>query len=377
MHEDSLSEVNHPHSCWSGFLREAEPAPPASLAAFAGKRILITGAGGYIGSALVRALSICAPERLLLVDIVEAGLYELEQEFSESAASRPCEFLVGSVCDQVFLTEIFERYRPQIVFHAAALKHVPLMEENPFAAVETNVLGTLAMVETAASAGAERLILLSTDKAVDPISIMGATKRVAELIVLAKRSSPRMHALRLGNVLGSTGSVAPLFTRQIEQGKPLTVTHADTTRYFLSIEAAVSALLLAASREYDSGLLIPETGPPYRIVDLARFLLAAAARDERPGSLRYTGLRSGDKLHEQMISAQERVRGTAADHTTLQQVESPAIPSACLRECVDRMEAAVRSRDLDRLLSALTAAVPEYLPGESLRSRTGSLPRLA
>ena len=360
---------------WDGFLMPKERASSLlETESFADRRILITGAGGYIGSAIARAISPAGPARLLLLDTAEHGLYSLQQHLTGSRYAPRCDFVVGSVCDDVLVRELFDLHRPEIVFHAAALKHVPLMESNPFAAAETNALGTLTIANAAARAGAKRFVLLSTDKAVDPVSIMGATKRIAERIVLADRSPTRMLAVRLGNVLGSSGSVAPLFAQQIARGGPVTVTHPEASRYFLSLAEAIRWLLLAASSEQRPGILVPAVDPPRRIDDLARFLIRVLAPAGPPIDIAYTGLRPGDKLHEHMTSPREIVFGDAGQ---MQAIEGPDVPGLQLFNALDRVRAAVRQRDLQQLLGAIAQIVPEYQAEHSLQAQSEALePRI-
>ncbi|HTF62431.1 MAG TPA: polysaccharide biosynthesis protein [Edaphobacter sp.] len=230
---------------WRFLGREQEAFDESAIRSYVeGKRVLITGAGGFIGSALARSLCQLSVKHLSLLDIAESGLRELALDLDrDSAVSR--DLIVGDICDAAMLTDIFKRHRPQIVLHAAACKHVSLMEENPFAAARTNVLGTQQVAQVSSAFGADKMILISTDKAVSPIGIMGATKRIAELVVLGNRGATQMNSVRLGNVLGSTGSVVPTLQRQIAQGGPITLTDSDCTRYFVSINEAVRLLLSA------------------------------------------------------------------------------------------------------------------------------------
>jgi FlaA1/EpsC-like NDP-sugar epimerase len=350
---------------WDGFLVARERTRPAAdVHGVAGKRILITGAGGYIGSALACALSTLPIAQLLLLDIAEHGLYSLDHELETAGTPSSRSLMVGSICDDALVQEIFDEYRPEIVFHAAAHKHVPLMEANPFAAAETNALGTLKMVQAAVQFEAEQFVLLSTDKAVDPISIMGATKRLAELIVLTESANTAMKILRLCNVLGSTGSVAPLFCRQIEQGGPVTVTDKEATRYFLSVDETVQCLISAASPAFKAGLYIPPLGPPYRIEDLASFLIETASLSHSRCNIVHLGLRPGDKLNEKMISSHELM---LEGDEVLTRVERTPTDAIKLRKSVDAIGESVQHRDLAKLLRAIEEVVPEYSASELLR----------
>jgi FlaA1/EpsC-like NDP-sugar epimerase len=264
--------------------------------------------------------------------------------------------IVGSIADSSLLAEIFDRYRPQVIYHAAAFKHVPLMEQNPFAAIENNTIGTSLLAQAAAGHKAEQLILVSTDKAADPISMMGASKRIAELILLAERET-RMKAVRLGNVFGSEGSIVPLFRQQILAGGPVTVTHPDVRRYFLTTEDAVSLLLLASSAEMAQGILVPEIGEPVPVQAVARHLIA---REHSQAAIVFTQLRPGDKLSEALLSGCESYIGAAG--SLLRSVSSPALSAAVLDEVLAQLQQACESRSLSRLLAAVMRAVPGYQP---------------
>lgn len=348
---------------WDGFLQEPDVTSTGDLQqTFAGKRILVTGAGGYIGSALARSLACLPVEHLLLLDNTEHGLYLLDQEFNSKALSFACSMVVGNICDTLLLRNVFERYKPHIVFHAAALKHVQLMEVNPFAAVETNALGTQTMARMAARYQAEQFILVSTDKAVDPISIMGASKRLAELVILANSTPTDMKALRLCNVLGSTGSVAPLFREQLRNGQPLTVTDRNATRLFLSIGRAVECLLRTACKD-ETGLFIPQTGAAYRIEALAQFLAAKLATDDT--QIVHTGLRVGDKLHERMISARERL-STEDMKNLIIACMSESVQAEQLEKVFGELSRTMSTRSLYDLIQTVKRLVPEYAASKLL-----------
>jgi FlaA1/EpsC-like NDP-sugar epimerase len=354
---------------WSFFLeRGQEVFDKSSIrATVQGRRILITGAGGFIGSALARSLSQLSVGHLSLLDIAESGLQDLALDLDQNGAIAH-ELIVGDVCDAALLTEIFKRRRPQIVLHAAACKHVSLMEENPFAAARTNVLGTLQLVQAASALGADKMIVISTDKAVAPVGIMGATKRIAELMVLANRSATQMNAVRLGNVLGSTGSVVPILQRQIAQGGPITITDAACTRYFVSISGAVQRLLSALALDRSSAVLVSQPGSAYRIIDLAHSLLESAGLDRRQIQFRFTGLRPGEKISEQMTSFEERL--ATSDVCGLQEVvRSSRLSDQLLSYAIEEIRAALQHRDLGRLLQAISSVVPEYSPSVSLQQQ--------
>ena len=324
-----------------------------------GKTIAITGAGGFIGSALARMLGSFSPAHMLLLDIAEHGLHALGTELDEAAA----ELVVGDVCDSALLRDLFRQHQPDIIFHAAAAKHVSLMERNPITAARSNVLGTRAVLDAANKWGAEQFVLVSTDKAVEPSSIMGATKRIAELLVLANDGPTQAKAVRLGNVLGSTGSVAPLFERQLARGGPLTITAPACTRYFLSIREVVDALLGALVLDYRAAILVACTGAPQRIVDLADYLVRGAGLDLRTVGIAYTGLGPGEKLSEAMLGRGE----TAVDLCLNQlQIVIANAPPAEQSSTIARIEAAVQSRSVHALLAAIAELLPAYQPSAAL-----------
>lgn len=357
---------------WNGFVGSAgRPLSAECRDAFRNKCVLITGAGGFIGSEIARTAATLAVRRLVLLDAAEHGLYLLNEDLLRLPGVPEFELVLGSVCDRALLAEIFESHKPELVYHAAALKHVPLLEGNPFAAAEVNVIGTRNVVDLASLHHAEQMILLSTDKAVDPIGIMGATKRVAELIVLANSAATRTKALRLCNVIGSSGSVAPLFRRQIEERGPVTITASEATRFFLPLRDAVDALISAAAHEFATGLAIPCVGAPRRIEELAAYLMNRTEHEDAvcgPARVVYTGLRPGEKLHEQMTSSREEV--VDARHETggpvLLDVRSPDSSGGELDESVRKIAGSIEARDLAELLRAIRHAVPEYTPDASL-----------
>ena len=353
----------HDAADWSHFTGEL--SPPFDLESvrgrLQGKRILVTGAGGSIGSALTNALAALGPSDLILLDISELGLYQLDRELGPTHPGVRLHLVVGSILDVPLLEEIFTTHRPHIVFHAAACKHVPLMELNPFSAATTNILGTQRILQAASAAAAEQCILLSTDKAVDPSSIMGATKRIAELIVLSQPGTPQSKALRLGNVLGSSGSVAPLFAAQISRGGPVTVAHPEATRFFLSAQSAVQHLLATLNVDTSPAILVAQPGAPQRIYDLAQFLIRRAAPEARNTEIVFTGLRPGDKLSEQMTSAHELLSPAGPNGLSIVRSATPLPPS--LPRALEQISDAVTRRDLKPLLDAIQLAVPEYHPG--------------
>lgn len=356
---------------WSRLLhRKYTPTDPAELAEpFRGKRILITGAGGSIGSAIARRVALFQPEHLVLLDSSEHGLYEIQNDLAGLASVTPYTAIPGDVCDAALLQEIFEIHRPQIVYHAAAYKHVPLMEHHPLAALRVNALGTYTLAQACIEFGVEQCILLSTDKAVEPSSIMGASKRVAELIFLALQGRvPQMKVLRLGNVLGSRGSVVPRFQQQIVQGKPITVTHPEIRRYFLTLGESVDMLLSLAQSHYAQGIFIPKMGEAIRILDLAHFLIehapsAAAARC----SITFTGLRPGDKMQEVLLADNESIDESDTVAQRLCKLNGPQPSIADMTEALQQLQQAMDTRNADRALHILQHLVPEYQPSGTAR----------
>jgi len=353
---------------WDSFLHRRPLAldQTQTAASIEGKRILVTGAGGWIGSALTRSIAEFAPRQLVLLEAAERNLYEIDAALRQ--LPRPIEHVsvLGSVLHPVLLAEIFRRYRPQIVYHAAAYKHVPLMEQNPFAAIENNAIGTSLLVEAAANSRTEQLILLSTDKAVDPISIMGASKRIAELVVLTRRTQGMvMKAVRLGNVLGSEGSIVPLFLKQMLSGLPVTVTHPDVRRYFLTTADAVTVLLQAAHAETAPGILVPDLAEPLRVQALARHLMAKV---QATSTLVFTELRPGDKMCEALLSARESLAMNPGEERQLRPVKSPCLAPAVMDDVLEQLEQACEARSLDRLLKAVLRAVPEYQPSALMQT---------
>ena len=279
-----------------------------------GKVIMVTGGGGSIGSELCRQIAAHHPKQLVLVDIYENTTYDIQNELRRSLPELNLVVLIASVRNTKRMDQIFERYRPEIVYHAAAHKHVPLMEDSPNEAVKNNVLGTWKVVQASDKWQVKRFVMISTDKAVNPTNIMGASKRICEMIIQTynQRSETEFVAVRFGNVLGSNGSVIPLFKKQIEQGGPVTVTHPDIIRYFMTIPEAVSLVLQAGAYAKGGEIFVLDMGEPVKIVDLAKnLILLSGYKPNRDIMITYTGLRPGEKLYEEMLMKEEGMQSTA------------------------------------------------------------------
>ena len=331
-----------------------------SSSAHAGRCVLVTGAGGYIGSALVKAIAAAGPRCIVLLDSSEYNLFAIEQELASVDA--PHEAVLGTVQDADLLDDIFNRFRPEIVYHAAAFKHVPLLELNPIAAVENNTIGTWALAQAAVRGGASTFVLISTDKAVNPHSVLGVSKRIAELAVVALSSAAcRMSAIRLVNVIGSGGSVVPIFLKQIASGGPVTVTHPEASRWFLSLQETVEAVLACGRAACDGRILVPEVGEPRRIAELAEFLIHGAGKDV---PIQFTGLRLGDKLTEELTYKTEVKDGFAEGGLTV--IKTCRLGRAELGDVMEQLSRCTSGRDGPGLIRMLLSVVPEYVPSRGL-----------
>ena len=298
----------------------------------AGRTVLVTGAAGSIGSELARQILRLGPSQLLMLDNNETGLYDLNLDLSPDRGDSELVSIVANVAVAEKISDIFERYRPKVVFHAAAYKHVPLMEEHPDQAFTVNVLGTRNVCTMAARVGTERLVLISTDKAVNPNNVMGLSKRLAELIVMSfAAQGHRFCAVRFGNVLGSRGSVVPTFLRQIERGGPLQVTHPDVKRFFMTVSEAVSLVIQSGAFADSGSVYLLEMGAEMRIADLAENMVRLKGlRVGKDIDIVFTGLRPGEKMSEELSSTLESVEPT--DHRHVQRVLTPQLPSRTVLE---------------------------------------------
>ena len=332
-----------------------------------GRTILLTGAGGSIGSALAKAIISLEPRFLILLDSSERNLNEIDLDLVATVDPRLYASVLGDICDARLLGEIFRRYRPEVVYHAAAFKHVPLMEMNPLAVVRNNALGTHNLARISRAEGAAILVMVSTDKAVSPISIMGASKRIAELSLLRwNNSKTHMSAVRLGNVLASQGSVLPRFLHQVSRGGPVTVAHSDVTRYFLTIDEAVELILRASGLEEGGGIFVPQLGAPVKILDLALQLISdARSKCGKDIPVVFTGLRPGDKLSEEFLS-----RSESAEPTTdrrLFRVTAESIPAGRFDVLLEELDRSIEQHNLPSMMETLCTIVPDYRPTELLQ----------
>lgn len=333
--------------------------------AVTGKAILITGAGGSIGTALTVAISRLRPSQLILIDNSERNLNQVITKLIPTSDSCRISAVLGNICDVELLLDLFDQFRPEIVYHVAAFKHVPLMESNPLAAVQNNGLASYALAKVSRERSVTKLVMVSTDKAVNPISIMGASKRVAELALASVADSKTgMSVIRLGNVLGTEGSVVPLFLNQIAQGGPVTVTHPEVSRYFLTLDDAVELILLTSSED-PSGVFIPKVKEAVNIRQLALELIKnSKSENHNEIEVSFTGLRPGDKLAEEFLYSNEKA--TPTDDPRLLRVLSYARDVHDIEIEMERLSERVQARDLPSTLEAIRRLVPEYRPTETV-----------
>lgn len=352
----------------------------------AGKRVLVTGAGGSIGSELCRQIIELEPELLLILDLSEAALYAIDQELLKTRSRLnlliPVKPILGSITDKKQLERLFREFSPQTVYHAAAFKHVPLVEANPLSGVHNNVLGTFNLAETARDFGLERFILISTDKAVRPTNIMGASKRICELVLQAFAETARLDPInepqqnstkptifgmvRFGNVLGSSGSVVPLFDEQIRRGGPVTLTHSDVTRFFMTIPEAAQLVMQAGSMAAGGDVFLLDMGEPVKIYDLARKMIRLAGHtikdNDNPGgdiAIEYIGLRPGEKLQEELLIGTNS-QGTR--HPSIMRSNEHFFDEREIREAIHMLRDAITHGKLSDVMHIIRTLVPEYGP---------------
>jgi FlaA1/EpsC-like NDP-sugar epimerase len=330
------------------------------------KRVLVTGAGGSIGSELCRQLASFEPEALVLLDRAENSLFFIEMELRDKYPKLALLPVVADVTDEKRIGAIFKECRPQVLFHAAAHKHVPLMEANKTEAAKNNVLGTMTVANAAWRAGVEDFVMISTDKAVRPSSVMGATKRLAEMFVqsLNTRIETRFMTVRFGNVLGSEGSVLQIFQRQIEAGGPVTVTHPDMTRYFMTIPEACQLVLQTVTQGKGGEIFLLDMGSPIRIVDLAKDLITLMGLDpEKDIGIKFTGTRPGEKIFEELINPEARIAKTS--HEKIMVVETTPVEFEILQTGIRELLVHARAGDEGKLMTTLKALVPDYQNGKT------------
>ena len=331
-----------------------------------GKVVLVTGAAGSIGSELCRQIARFRPRALIGFDQAETPLFQIDGELRKSFPSMPFHPEIGDITRPEHLQRVMEHYRPSILYHAAAYKHVPLMERHVFAAVENNIFGTWQTALAAIKYGVEDFVMISTDKAVRPTSMMGATKRVAELVIrtLQGESNTRFVAVRFGNVLGSNGSVVPIFRDQIAAGGPVTVTHPEMRRYFMTIPEAAQLVLQAFSFGNDGDVFLLDMGEPVKIVDLAiNLILLSGLKPGKDIKIQFTGLRPGEKLFEELNLYNESLLPTL--HAKIRRYKSPSsLDRAMLSRHLRELRQIVNERDSVRLVQLLQNLVPDYTPGE-------------
>ncbi len=344
-----------------------------------GRRVLVTGAGGTIGSELARQVAALGPEQLVLLDNGEFALWQIELELAETAPNVPRRAVIADIRDEQRIRALMEDVRPELVFHAAALKHVPMVEANPLEGLLTNAAGTRHVADAARAAGALAMVLISTDKAVNPSSVMGASKRVAEMYCQAldigarggdggPAGGMRCITVRFGNVLGSTGSVVPLFQRQLARGGPLTVTHPDMLRYFMTVREAVGLVLEASVIGADAkppeylrqgGIFVLDMGPPVKIVDLARQMIRLAGRrPDHDVEIRFTGLRPGEKLFEELFHGAEPT--VATGHPGLLMATPRTADPAIVGRAIEEIASACRGGQKRLAMTLLGRLLPEF-----------------
>jgi FlaA1/EpsC-like NDP-sugar epimerase len=329
-----------------------------------GRVVMVTGAGGSIGSELCRQIAGYGPSRLLLVERCEYLLFLIEQELRENGLGAEIVPLVADIMDRDRMAGVFARYRPQVVFHAAAHKHVPMMENQPAEALRNNPFGTRILAELAIAHEVERFVLISSDKAINPTNVMGATKRLAEICLqaLQKRAgTTRFMAVRFGNVLGSSGSVIPTFKKQIAAGGPVTVTHPDVTRYFMTVHEAVGLVLQTATLGHGGEIFILDMGKPIKIADLARQLIELSGlKPDEDIEIRFVGLRPGEKLFEELRHFSEDLKPTT--HSRVLRLAAEPPDWAAIEPLWRELERTALTTDPEQLKMAIKKIVPEYSP---------------
>ena len=335
-----------------------------------GKVILVTGAAGSIGSEIVRQLIAYFPAKLVLVDQAESALYDLEYELAGKVPTNVQLIVnVADVSDTRRVSKIFKNHRPDIIFHAAAYKHVPLMENNPYEAIKTNVIGTRILAELAAEVGVDKFVMVSTDKAVNPTNVMGATKRLAEMYTQSMNQlegvKTKFIATRFGNVLGSNGSVIPLFKKQIERGGPVTVTHPEITRYFMTIPEACELVLEAATMGQGGEVFVFDMGESVKIIDLAKKMITLSGlRVDKDIEIKYTGLRPGEKLYEELLNNDENTLPTHHPKILIAEVNTPSY--AFMEVATNDLNHLLSNGNNNSIVAKIKEIIPEYKSNNSV-----------
>ena len=334
-----------------------------------GKKVLVSGAAGSIGSEIVRQLTRFEPGQIILLDIAESALYDIELELQEKMGFRDFSVELADIRNREQIRSIFEHYRPEIVYHAAAYKHVPMIERLPLEGVKTNILGSRNMADMAHEYGCEKFVMVSTDKAVNPTNVMGCSKRIAEIYIqsLNGESDTAFVTTRFGNVLGSNGSVIPRFVRQIEEGGPVTVTHPDITRFFMTIPEACQLVLQAGALGGGGGgeIFVFDMGKSVRIADLARNMIRLSGHEvDKEIKIVYTGLRPGEKLYEEMLSDKEVVIPTPHKRIHRARVREYDFPKVCLH--MDMISGVVKVQDVYETIKLMKVMVPEFRSNNSV-----------
>jgi FlaA1/EpsC-like NDP-sugar epimerase len=360
-----LGDLRHLHVSELLGRNEVHVVRQASRKIIDGKRVLVTGAGGSIGSELCRQIRGFGPSALYSLDHDESNLHRLQLHLDGQALLQSDELIIADIRDAARIRQIFRSIRPEVVFHAAAHKHLPLLERHPCEGVKSNVMGTRHLVEAAVETHAERFILISTDKAADPTSILGATKRLAEMILQAHSGgTTKLASVRFGNVLGSRGSFLSTLSDQIENGEPVTITHPDVTRFFMTVEEAVGLVIEAGAMAEAGEIFVLDMGEPVRIVDLVHQYAAQLHLDARDLVIQYTGLRPGEKLNEALFSASEE--RTATSHPKIWAAQAPR-PDEDFTELIDDLSyAAMANRPHPEVRSSIARLLPDYAPEEVL-----------
>lgn len=337
------------------------------------KIILITGAAGSIGSELARQCTVFNPSKIYLLDQAESPLHELELEFNDKYKSIAFEVVMADVRNIERMQNVFNTFKPQIVFHAAAYKHVPLMENNPSESILTNILGTKNVADLATQHNVEKFVFVSTDKAVNPTNVMGASKRIAEIYIqsLGKQSSTKFITTRFGNVLGSNGSVIPRFKKQIESGGPITITHPDITRYFMTIPEASQLVIEAASMGNGGEIFVFDMGKSVKIIDLARKMISLSGlREEKDIKIKFTGLRPGEKLYEELLADSENALPTHHNQILIGKVREYNYND--VKHIIDELIQSFKTQNNQNIVLRMKELVPEFISNNSIFQKLDS-----